>query len=1526
MATITGIKVGQTTITATYGGVTSTGVTFTVTSIAPTLTFTATSGTITYNNDRKAIGTVTYKGLNDEAVAGGKAYYLVKTTSGVPTASSTEGTGWVEVSNGGTVYATKSGVVTDAGTYYVFLKADAGTNYTSVDPKSGGNKTVSRATGSAGSVTNPAAQNYKDGTTTNYTFTIGISDATGTVTYPSSITVKDASNNTVSGWTISGTTITVPYAQGAGTYTVTGNITVAQSTNYEAVSATSKAWTITINKVSDASVTAALSTGTLTYAPNTARTLASVSATHGVSTYYLGYKKGSAATADSQITWGTANTSSITAVDAGNYYIYKKWTADSNHSNNGTYTQVGSTYRTIGKATGSSGSVSNPAAQNYKDGNTTNYSFTLGISGATGTVTYPSSITVKDASNNTVSGWTISGSTVTVPYSQGAGEYTVTGNITVAATDNYNAVSATSKSWTITINKVSDASLTAALSTGTLTYAPSTARTLASVSATHGVGTYYLGYKKGSAATADSQITWGTANTSSITAVDAGNYYIYKKWTADSNHSNNGTYTQVGSTYRTIGKATGSSGSVSNPAAQNYKDGNTTNYSFTLGISGATGTVTYPSSITVKDASNNTVSGWTISGSTVTVPYSQGAGEYTVTGNITVAATDNYNSVSATSKTWTITINKVADASVTVTTAANAGSYNSAATLVTAANSSSHGTSSAKIGYSLGQASSDSDITWVNVGTALSLTATANAGTYYIYKKWTADSNHSNNGTYTQVTTLTRSKITGSVGTPVNPEAQNYKDGNTTNYTFTISMSGNTGTITYPSSITVKDASNNTVSNWTISGNTITVPYTQGAGTYTVTGSVSAAASTNYNAVSATSKAWTITINKVSDASLTAALTSGTLTYNGSNKTLAEVSATHGVGTYYLGYKKGSAATADSQITWGTANASSISASSAGDYYIYYKFSPDANHSNSKTYTQVGSTYRTIGKATPTMTLAGETKAYHNTVYVKATTSVAGKVYWGTTSGTSGMTNELTVSASTATNVTSRNTLGSTTVYAYFVPTDTTNYNSLGNSSDDHTSATMEITKATDAKVTVTLNTTASTLIYNPTTPRTLATATQEGTSSYQLGYKKGSAATSDSQITWGTANINTLTASDVGTYYIYYKFSPDSNHSNSAGYTQVGTVAITKATATLPGTISGDSKEFHEVARATVSRDYVGGTLKYSTDSGSTWNNVTWNSGNLTANPSKSTLGDMSVIFKVFNTDGNYSDSAASSAVTLSVYASDDARMEVTLVSTTLTYNNTNQTIASVDTTNSTKYEGIQTYNIGYKKGAEATADSQITWNNNNSTPLQAKNAGTYYVYYKFTSDSNHSNDKTYTLVGSVTINQATANLTYSTESAISLYCTETANAYNKTDVQKTPTIATSAASSTTNGSAAITYSTSKSGWTNNGTTLTIPANTAAATYNITVSATVAASPDGNYPAKTVTNNLTVTITEVTLSTVTLNLSETTVSYGGSATVSSVIAKYSNNKTKDVKDELTPNASSGNRINAADTTIVSIS
>ena len=100
------------------------------------------------------------------------------------------------------------------------------------------------------------------------------------------------------------------------------------------------------------------------------------------------------------------------------------------------------------------------------------------------------------------------------------------------------------------------------------------------------------------------------------------------------------------------------------------------------------------------------------------------------------------------------------------------------------------------------------------------------------------------------------------------------------------------------------------------------------------------------------------------------------------------------------------------------------------------------------------------------------------------------------------------------------------------------------------------------------------------------------------------------------------------------------------------------------------------------------------------------------------------------------------------------------------MTYNGTtcsngaSQTIASVD---STKVHGVSSYSIGYKKGSAATEDSQITWNSANTTPLEATDAGTYYVYYKFSADTDHSNNKAYTEVGSVTINPKAGSLTAS-------------------------------------------------------------------------------------------------------------------------------------------------------------------
>lgn len=73
---------------------------------------------------------------------------------------------------------------------------------------------------------------------------------------------------------------------------------------------------------------------------------------------------------------------------------------------------------------------------------------------------------------------------------------------------------------------------------------------------------------------------------------------------------------------------------------------------------------------------------------------------------------------------------------------------------------------------------------------------------------------------------------------------------------------------------------------------------------------------------------------------------------------------------------------------------------------------------------------------------------------------------------------------------------------------------------------------------------------------------TQSNTSSFFLGWKKGSDATSDSQITWGGKNVKTLKATDVATYYIYKKYDNYGTEYCNANqtYTKVGTKEIKKA------------------------------------------------------------------------------------------------------------------------------------------------------------------------------------------------------------------------------------------------------------------------------------------------------------------------------------------------------------------------------
>ena len=83
-----------------------------------------------------------------------------------------------------------------------------------------------------------------------------------------------------------------------------------------------------------------------------------------------------------------------------------------------------------------------------------------------------------------------------------------------------------------------------------------------------------------------------------------------------------------------------------------------------------------------------------------------------------------------------------------------------------------------------------------------------------------------------------------------------------------------------------------------------------------------------------------------------------------------------------------------------------------------------------------------VDKATPLFTLTGQSVG-SGTAYVKATASVAGTVHWGTSYDTI-EDNTVAISANTETTITSRNTTGTTKVYAYFVPNDTKNYINSG--------------------------------------------------------------------------------------------------------------------------------------------------------------------------------------------------------------------------------------------------------------------------------------------------------------------------------------------------------------------------------------------------------------------------------------------------------------------------------------------------
>ena len=243
------------------------------------------------------------------------------------------------------------------------------------------------------------------------------------------------------------------------------------------------------------------------------------------------------------------------------------------------------------------------------------------------------------------------------------------------------------------------------------------------------------------------------------------------------------------------------------------------------------------------------------------------------------------------------------------------------------------------------------------------------------------------------------------------------------------------------------------------------------------------------------------------------------------------------------------------------------------------------------------------------------------------------------------------------------------------------------------------------------------------------------GTSSGSSSYSKSYSTSNTSLPSVSVTNYGESTT-------VYASFVPDSSCSdcyNSSGNASKSFSINAKANSSLPTTWSGDSKSYHNTASPTA-LGHSGGTLYYRTSS----NNSSWGSWT-TTKPTRTEVGTTYVQCYVKG-DNNHNDSGVSSSVSITINQATDAYATIDINSTELTYNGSSQQL----TTNLSSH-GCTTY---MALGSSSTSAPTSGWQ---TSHLYATNAGTYYVWYKFEPDSNHSNSKSATYVGSKTIKRST-------------------------------------------------------------------------------------------------------------------------------------------------------------------------
>lgn len=654
-------SIGTTTFVAYWGGNNywaasgnSNQASLVVSQATPTLTFAAVSGTLYYNRSTQTIGTVTYTG-------DGTAYYIVSTTNSVPGASAT---GWTAIANNGSVPSSAA----TATTYYVFLKSTAGTNYAAVNPKSGGNKAISKqtpvvstnptkvsnwtydksahnllsggaykhsssdTTAVAGSFAYAQATNAGSYTSLTWTFTPtdttnyktvtgsitgtvtvsprGVTTQWGVLTWPYDGLTHSTTCGLVTGGVISGDTCTISLSgNSVGPNVGTATVTATLSNSNYTISSGGSSQTLKIIQV--------IPTLTFTYNPSVTTTYSAagpkvlITASVAGTVYWGTTSASSGMTNTKAVSAGTATqlTQNTTPGTTIKVYAYFVPTDTTNYKNVGSSTSAGATSSnvTYNKATG--GVTISNANPTYGTSNNL-----ATVSNATGTMHY------RVGTSGSFS--------TTMPTASGrnAGSYTL--YYYVAESTNYTAfgTSSSPKSLTVTVGQKTGS---VTISNANPTYGTSNA--LATVSGATGTMHYRVG-------------TSGSFSTSIPTASgrNAGSYTLqyYIDASSDGNYTALGSSSSPKSLPVTVAKASNQITVSPTSTKVFYK----TNYTQkTITVSNYKGTVTAESSNTSK----------------VTVsPASSTSGTFTVTyvavGSATITFTDTSTNYATSTATCTV--------------------------------------------------------------------------------------------------------------------------------------------------------------------------------------------------------------------------------------------------------------------------------------------------------------------------------------------------------------------------------------------------------------------------------------------------------------------------------------------------------------------------------------------------------------------------------------------------------------------------------------------------------------------------------------------------------------------------------------------------------------------------------------------------------------------------------------------------------------------------------------------------------